>query len=209
MTPLAPERPGGPETAGPPAGFELGRHYLDDILRQLRKLRRLAEDAIEQLDEADLFRDPDPGSNPIAIVMKHLAGNMRSRWTDFLTTDGEKPDRGRDSEFEIEEGDTPASIRERWDAGWGRCLETIASLEPADLGREVRIRDEPHTVVEAIDRQLSHYAYHVGQIVYVARHLAGERWRSLSIPRGMSESYDVTKEGARYDVAGGGERSPA
>lgn len=198
--PLVPEgRAGRP--SGPAAGFDLGRHYLDDVLRQLRKLKGLAERAIGQVDESDWFRAPDPESNPIAIVMKHLAGNMRSRWTDFLTTDGEKPDRGRDREFELEAADTAASIRERWETGWTGCLDTIGTLEPAGLGRTVRIRGEPHTVVEAIDRQLCHYAYHVGQIVLLARHFAGDDWRSLSIPKGMSEAYDVSKEGERYDVA--------
>lgn len=198
-----PEPQQSPAESGPPADFELGRHYLDDVLRQLRKLKGLAEGGIEQLYAEDLFRAPDAGSNPIAIVMKHLAGNMRSRWTDFLTTDGENPERDRDSEFELDEADTGSSIRAHWEAGWARCLETIAALEPSDLGRTVRIRGEPHTVVEAIDRQLAHYAYHVGQIVYLARHLAGDRWRSLSIPKGLSAAYDVTKEGVRYDVEPG------
>jgi hypothetical protein len=178
------------------------RHYLDDVLRQLAKYRGLAERAISQVTDDDLFRTIDPESNSIAIVMKHVAGNMRSRWTDFLTTDGDKPGRDRDAEFELDRSDTKARVLERWHAGWNLTVETIGALQPADLERIVTIRGEPHTVIEAVNRQLVHYAYHVGQIVLLARHFAGARWESLSIPRGKSREYDVSKDGRTYDAGG-------
>jgi len=162
----------------------LGEHYLEDALRQLNKLKQLADGAIGQVGEHDLMRAPHPDGNSIGLLMKHLAGNMRSRWTDFLTTDGEKPDRRRDGEFELEDTDSPTALRERWDAGWALVLATIGALSPDDLLREVTVRGEPHTVMQAIDRQITHYAYHVGQIVQLARGAAGAGWSSLSIPRG-------------------------
>ncbi len=173
-----------------------GQHFLTDTLRELGKLQGLAEKAIAQLPEEALFAAPS-GGNSIAIVMKHLAGNMRSRWTDFLTTDGEKPDRHRDTEFVLDEEDTAERLRERWQAGWQTTLDTIGALTPADLEKTVTIRSEPHTVPQAILRQLSHYAYHVGQIVLLARHLAGD-WQYLSIPPGQSADFDVDKDGNRY-----------
>jgi Protein of unknown function (DUF1572) len=150
--------------------------------------RSLGERAMAQVSDADLVRELDPGTNPIAVIVKHLAGNMRSRWTDFLTTDGEKPDRARDTEFE-DPPRTRAEIVALWNAGWA-CVEgALAPLEEADLARTVTIRGEPHSVAQAILRQIGHYAYHVGQIVLLARHFAGERWMSLSIPRGRSEAF--------------------
>jgi hypothetical protein len=172
--------------------------YLDDALRQLRKYKELGDRALAQIPEEGLFQRLDPESNSIALIIKHVSGNMRSRWTDFLATDGEKPDRNRDSEFEEEEGDTPESIRERWEAGWRLTLEAIGALAPEDLEKNISIRGEPHTVLEAINRQLTHYAYHVGQIVFLARHFAGPAWKSLSIPRGKSREFDVSKEGSSY-----------
>src|SRR5262245_23510631 len=153
-----------------------------------------------QVADADLFRAPDPESNSIALVVKHIAGNMRSRWTDFLTTDGEKPDRDRDTEFEVGAADTARSLRERWEQGWKLLFDALAGLTPADLTRTVPIRGEPHTVLQAIQRQLTHYAYHVGQIVYVARHWAGPGWKSLSIPKGKSREFDVSKSGDPYPL---------
>ncbi len=162
-------------------------HYVTDAVRQFRKLKDLAERARAQVTDEDLFTRLDEESNSIAIIMKHMAGNMRSRWTDFLTSDGEKPDRNRDREFVIEEGDTRDRIVERWNAGW-RCLfEALAPLSAGDLDRTVLIRGEPHSVIEAINRQLTHYAYHVGQIVFLAKHYGANTWQSLSIPRGKSE----------------------
>lgn len=177
--------------------------YLEDALRQLRKYKKLGDQAVAQVSETDLFRRLDPESNSIALIMKHVSGNMRSRWTDFLTTDGEKPDRDRDSEFEEEEGDTATSIRERWEAGWRVTEEAIRALTPEDLEKTVSVRGEAHTVLEAINRQLTHYASHVGQIVLLAKHFAGGAWRSLSIPRGQSGAYDVSKDGAPYGTESG------
>jgi hypothetical protein len=177
---------------------DLGRHYLDDALRELRKYKAFAERAAAQVEDEAWFRTLDPESNSIALVMKHMTGNMRSRWTDFLTTDGEKPSRNRDSEFVTEDSDTAASIRERWEDGWARVFEAIEALEPADLGKTITIRGEKHTVLQAINRQLTHYASHVGQIVFLAKHLAGDRWETLSIPRGKSLQFDVSKSGAPY-----------
>ncbi len=159
------------------------QHFLDDCLFQLRKLKLQAEKAIAQIDDRQFFELLDPDANSVAHVMKHVAGNMRSRWTDFLTSDGEKPNRHRDSEFEIETGDTRAAIVSRWEEGWQLLLDTIASLQPRDLGNTVTIRGEPHTVLQAINRQLSHYSAHVGQIVLLAKHFAGTKWQTLSIPK--------------------------
>jgi hypothetical protein len=179
-----------------PASF--GAHYLEDALRQLRKLKAHAERALAQVPDSDWFTALDPESNSIAILLKHIAGNMRSRWTDFLTTDGEKPDRHRDSEFERETADDAQSIRERWEEGWRLVFAAIEPLRPEDLMRKVTVRGESHTVVEAINRQMTHYAGHVGQIVFLAKHLAGSAWKSLSIPRGKSEEFDVGKKGDSY-----------
>jgi hypothetical protein len=179
----------------------IARHYLDDCLLQLRKLKTQADKAIDQIDTDQLFAVLDPEANSIALIMKHMAGNMRSRWTDFLTADGEKPDRDRDSEFVQEPDETHARIRSMWEEGWGRAFQAMSSLTPEDLGKSVRIRGEAHTVVEAINRQVTHYAAHVGQIVLLAKHYAGSNWRSLSIPRGKSKDFDVSKSGGTYDVA--------
>jgi len=157
--------------------------YLDDCVLQLRKLKAQADKAVSQIDDAQFFDQLDPDANSIAIIMKHVAGNMRSRWTDFLTADGEKPDRDRDSEFETTSGDTRESILARWEDGWSRLLGVVTALRPDDLVRTVTIRGEPHTVVEAINRQFSHYSAHVGQIVLLAKHFAGPRWQTLSIPK--------------------------
>jgi hypothetical protein len=157
--------------------------YLADVVRELRRLKKLAEDAIAQVRDEELFRQIDPDANSIAIVVKHMAGNMRSRWTDFLTTDGEKPDRDRDREFIVEPGMTREAVLEVWESGWRYVFAAIEPLTPGDLGRDVFIRGERHSVLRAINRQLSHYAYHVGQIVFLAKHFRAAAWRSLSIPR--------------------------
>lgn len=159
------------------------QHYLDDSLFQLRKLKTQADRAMAQVDDSQFFALIDAGANSIALIVKHVAGNMRSRWTDFLTSDGEKPDRDRDSEFELEGADTRKALLARWDAAWELLFQSIGALAPHDLGRTVTIRSEPHTVVQAINRQVSHYSAHVGQIVLLAKHLAGPRWQTLSIPR--------------------------
>jgi hypothetical protein len=176
--------------------------YLDDVLLQLRKLQEAADKAITQIDSEHLFETLDAESNSIALIMKHVAGNMRSRWTDFLTSDGEKPDRDRDREFELAPGDTREQIVALWEDGWSRVLSTVSALSPGDLHRTVRIRGEAHTVLEAINRQVAHYAQHVGQIILLAKHFAGPRWQTLSIPRGRSREFDVAKRGASYRITG-------
>jgi uncharacterized protein DUF1572 len=176
------------------------QHYLDDSLRQLRKLKAQADKAIAQTSDEHLFSLIDPEANSIALVMKHVAGNMRSRWTDFLTSDGEKPDRNRDQEFETNAADTRASVTERWEDGWKRLFDALESLSPGDLMKTVHVRAEAHSVIEAINRQMSHYAAHVGQIVLLAKHYAGSNWETLSIPRGKSKEFDVAKSGSTYDV---------
>lgn len=180
------------------------QHYLEDCLLQMRKLKRQAEKAIAQVGEGELFATLDPEANSIAVLMKHLAGNMRSRWTDFLTSDGEKPDRNRDGEFEVGPEDTRERVVARWEEGWGLLFAALSALGPADLQKKVRVRGEEHSVLEAVNRQLTHYAAHVGQIVLLAKHLAGPRWESLSIPRGKSRDFDVSKSGERYGLGGRG-----
>jgi hypothetical protein len=174
------------------------QHYLDDTLLQLRKLKAQAEKAVAQIDDEQFLALLDPEANSVAIIMKHMAGNMRSRWTDFLTSDGEKPNRQRDGEFIVQPGETRAHILDAWEDGWKRLLDAVSSLRPEDLGKTVRIRGEAHTVVEAINRQVAHYAAHVGQIVLLAKHYAGPSWQTLSIPKGKSQQFDVSKHGAPY-----------
>ncbi len=157
----------------------LGDLYLETVTRNFRGLRSYAERALEQLSDDQLHAAPDPHSNTVAILVKHLAGNMRSRWTDFLTTDGEKSDRKRELEFE-KRRESREELLALWNDGWTRLLETIASLKEEDLTREVTIGGETHAAVLAINRSVQHYAYHVGQIVYLAKHLAGEKWNALS-----------------------------
>ena len=170
------------------------QHYREDVEREFRRLKSLAEKALAQVTDEELFRLQGPEENSIAIVVKHMAGNLRSRWTDFLTTDGEKPDRNRDGEFVIERGETRSSLMERWENGWRALFTAIGPLTDRDLEAKVRIRGEEHSVVQAIQRQISHYAYHVGQIVLLARHFAGPRWHTLSVPRGGSTTYNVRPE---------------
>jgi Protein of unknown function (DUF1572) len=174
------------------------QHYLDDCLLQLRKLKAQADKALGQIDHDHFFSVLDPEANSIALIMKHMAGNMRSRWTDFLNADGEKPDRDRDREFIIDADDTQARILSMWEEGWRALFAALSSLAIEDLGKTVSIRGEAHTVVEAINRQMTHYAGHVGQIVLLAKHYAGPKWRSLSIPRGQSKSFEVSRGGQPY-----------
>ena len=164
-------------------------HYLDEARRQMRGHKRLAEGAMAQLKDEELFIALDPESNSIAVLVKHMAGNMRSRFTGFLTTDGEKPDRFRDQEFELNPATTRADLMKWWEDGWGRVFAAIESLKPEDVMRTVTIRGEPHTVLQAVNRQIAHYAQHTGQIVFLAKHLRSSEWKTLSIPRGKSESY--------------------
>ena len=168
---------------------DLAAHYLDEARRQMRGHKRMGEGAMSQLKDADFCAVLDPESNSVAILVKHLAGNMRSRFTDFLTTDGEKPDRFRDTEFEITATTTRAEVMELWEQGWECVFSAIANLRPDDVMRTVTIRGEPHTVLQAINRQIAHYAAHVGQIVFLAKHLRSSEWKTLTIPRGKSEEF--------------------
>jgi len=163
--------------------------YLEDTLALFRMYKSLGERAMGQVSDEQLQRALDGESNSMAVIVKHLAGNMRSRWTDFLTTDGEKADRHRDSEFETPPA-TRAALMELWEAGWGCLFTALKPLQDLDLGRTVYIRGEPHSVMQAINRQVAHYAMHIGQIVFLGKHLQSSRWVSLSIPRGKSEEFN-------------------
>lgn len=169
--------------------FEVSKHYLEEARRQLRGHKRMAEGAMSQLRDEDFFVTLDPESNSVAVLVKHLAGNMRSRFTDFLTSDGEKPNRFRDQEFELTPSTTRAEIMQLWEEGWVCVFEAIDPLKPEEVMRSVTIRGEPHTVLQAINRQIAHYAQHIGQIVFLAKHLRSNEWRTLTIPRGKSEEY--------------------
>jgi hypothetical protein len=168
---------------------DLSTHYLEEVRRQLRGHRRMAETAMAQLRDEDFFATLDPEANSIAVLVKHIAGNMRSRFTDFLTSDGEKPDRFRDREFEITGATTRAEIMKYWEEGWSVVFATIDSLTPGDVMTAVTIRGEPHTVLQALNRAIAHYAQHIGQIVLLAKHLRSSEWKTLSIPRGKSEEF--------------------
>lgn len=176
----------------------LAKHYLEDSLLNFRGYKKLAEGAFEQTTDEDFFRALDEEANSIAVIIKHMAGNMFSRWTDFLTTDGEKPDRNRDMEFVVTSEMTREELLARWERGWECVFAAIESLQPEDLMRTVLIRGEEHTVVEAINRQLTHYGYHIGQIVFLAKHFKSQEWKSLSIPRNRSAEFNayLTEQGA-------------
>src|SRR6266581_2464007 len=163
-----------------------GNHYLDEVRRQFRGYKRLAEGAIAQLKDEELFITLDPEANSIAVIMKHMAGNMRSRWTDFLTTDGEKPDRHRDQEFEMAAAVSRAEVLAMWEDGWRVLFAALTPLSDSDLPTKVLIRGEPHSVMQAINRQMAHYSHHIGQIVFLAKHLKGSEWKTLSVPKGKS-----------------------
>lgn len=168
---------------------DLASHYLEEIKRQLRGHKRMGEAAIAQLEDAELFTIIDPESNSVALLIKHIAGNARSRFTDFLTTDGEKPDRMRDQEFEVSATTTREEVMRWWEEGWSYVFSTLDSLTPEDISRTVTIRGEPHTALQALNRALAHYAQHIGQMVFLAKHLRSKEWKTLSIPRGKSEEY--------------------
>ena len=163
--------------------------HLKDSIDLFRYYKKLGERAMAQCPDEGLLAVLDVESNSIAIVVKHVAGNMRSRWTDFLTTDGEKPDRNRDTEFE-EPPVTRADLMEVWNRGWKHLFDALEPLTDADLDRTITIRSEPHSVTQAINRQIAHYSYHVGQIVYLARHFAGDKWQSLTIPKRKSTEFN-------------------
>ncbi|MBV9075682.1 MAG: DUF1572 family protein [Acidobacteria bacterium] len=163
-----------------------GSAFLRDALRTFRGYKTRTEKAFAQLQPQDWFQQIDPEANSIAVIVKHMAGNMRSRWTDFLSSDGEKPNRNRDSEFILDASTTPDRVLEWWQEGWTKVFAAIEPLQSADLEKKVTIAGHEHTVLEAINRQLTHYAEHVGQIIFLAKHFRGSEWKTLSIPKGQS-----------------------
>jgi hypothetical protein len=173
----------------PLMALEFKASYVRDSLDILRYYKRLAEGAIEQVPDEMLAEAPDGESNSIATIVKHLSGSMLSRWKDFLATDGEKPGRDRDAEFE-DPFQTRVEMKAAWDAGWSEFFGALAGLTDADLGRKVTIRGEAHSVMQAINRGTTHTSYHVGQIVYIAKHFAGGRWKTLSIAKGKSADFN-------------------
>ncbi len=170
--------------------LEFTTSYVKDSTAILRYYKRLGEQAMAQVSDAALTATIDAESNSISIIVKHLAGNMQSRWTDFLTADGEKPNRNRDAEFE-EPPQTRGEIAAMWEAAWKIVFDSLVPLTDEDLGRTILIRGERHSVMQAINRQVAHYAYHIGQIVYAAKHFSSDHWVSLSIPRGKSADFNA------------------
>lgn len=165
-----------------------GKHFLENVIMVFNGQRSLAEKTFAQLNNEEMHYRPDPESNSIAVIIKHISGNMISRWTDFLTTDGEKPTRNRDTEFE-QESLSKSQLLEKWDKGWKVLMDTLNSLTEDDLLKTVHIRGEALTVMQAVLRQVSHYGYHTGQIVYVGKHIRSGAWKSLSIPKGKSAEH--------------------
>ncbi len=163
--------------------------YLEDSISVFRYYKRLADEAIAQVSDAQLYESLDPEMNSIAIIVKHMAGNMRSRWSDFLHSDGEKPWRNRDEEFALPP-QSRVALLELWESGWQILFSALEPLTEADLARVVTIRSEPHSVMQTINRQLAHYPYHCGQIVFWAKHLSSEKWRSLSVARNKSQDFN-------------------
>jgi len=170
---------------------QLAQHYLADVLASFRAYRKLAEKALAQLNDEEYFIALDPESNSIAVIMKHIAGNMLSRWTDFLTSDGEKPDRQRDLEFVIDPQTTKADLLVYWERGWQCLFNALEPLQPADFEKTVTIRGQEHSIVQAINRQMTHYASHIGQIVFLAKHFRSAQWQSLSVPRNRSAEFNA------------------
>lgn len=167
----------------------LAEHYLACVRKDFASIKSLGDKALSQLDELHLQSVPDPQSNSIAVIVKHMSGNMLSRWTDFLTTDGEKPGRNRDEEF-VDDIASKEHLLELWELGWKAVMGALESLRPEDVLATVTIRGEPHSVMQAVQRQISHYGYHTGQIVYVAKMLKSSDWQTLSIPRGGSAAFN-------------------
>ncbi len=167
-----------------------GTNYLQSCIGMFKQYKQLAEKAIYQINDDEIHYKPEPESNSVYTVVKHMSGNMRSRWTDFLTSDGEKEWRNRDVEFEDDARITKAEMLEAWDAGWNCVFHALEPLSEADLKKIVHIRHEPHSVMEAINRQVSHYAYHVGQIVFICKMIRSVSWNTLSIAKGKSQEYN-------------------
>jgi len=178
-----------PDQAKARSSSSPARAILDDAQNVFRTYKRLADRALEQVDDASFVRTIDDESNSLALIVKHISGNLRSRWTDFLTSDGEKPARRRDQEFEQRDADSRASLMKAWEDGWQHVFDSIGSLREDEILAIVTIRGEPHTVVQAINRSLAHTASHVGQIIFLAKHLQSSAWQTLSIPRGKSDEY--------------------
>lgn len=169
-----------------------GTVYLADAIMRFREAQAQANRAMARVPFERWGHRLDPESNSMTTLMLHLSGNMLSRWTDFLQTDGEKPNRDRDSEFEDPDNLSQEALLERWSQGWSCLFEALTALTESDLERTITIRSRPHTVVEAINRQLAHYPYHVGQMVFLTKHLAGVNWQTLSVPRHGSASFNAT-----------------
>ena len=167
------------------------QNYFEDAVSALKAYKKMADKAIAQMNDDELFVTLDEESNSVAVIMKHMAGNMFSRWTDFLTSDGEKPDRNRDMEFVIEANTTKQDVLDYWERGWACVFAALEPLTLEDFEKTVMIRGEKHTIVQAINRQLMHYSYHIGQIVYLAKHFRSTEWSSLSIPRNKSAEFNL------------------
>jgi Protein of unknown function (DUF1572) len=163
--------------------------YVEDSLSLFRYYKKLAEKAMEQVTDKQLVQVLDPEMNSIAQIAKHMAGNMRSRWTDFFTSDGEKPSRDRDSEF-VEPPPSREELMSMWESGWDCVCSALEPLSPEDINRIIYIRGEAHSVMQAVNRQIAHYAYHCGQIVFLAKHFQHAQWKSLSVPRGQSAKFN-------------------
>jgi hypothetical protein len=163
--------------------------FLQSAIKRFKEYKALGEKTFEQLSEAQIQQQPNEASNSIAITIQHLHGNMLSRWTNFLTEDGEKPWRNRDAEFEVQP-QSKEQLLQQWNDGWQVVLQTLESLQPEDLAKNITIRTQPLVVVDAINRQLAHYSYHVGQMVYLGKWLKNGDWQSLSIPKGASQNFN-------------------
>jgi hypothetical protein len=179
---------------------EFTTDHLKDSLVLFHTYRKLAEKAVEQVSDEEFFRALDPEANSIAVIMRHMAGNMRSRWRDFLTTDGEKPDRNRDQEFELPNAATREKVMQEWEEGWALVFAALQPLSQADLNKTVQIRGEAHSVTQAINRQIAHYASHVGQIILLAKHFRSKDWKTLSIPRGKSAEFNAQPGAKGYKL---------
>jgi len=175
----------------------ISKTFHQSTLSRYKSYKEMAEKALAQVSDEQFFVDMHSGGNSLAVIVKHMAGNMISRWTDFMTTDGEKPDRHRDNEFIITSENSREELMAYWESAWAVCLSEIEKLSPEDLAGTVTIRKEPHSVVDALLRQLAHYAYHIGQIVFVARWHAGDDWKTLSIARGESDAFNEKMMGRK------------
>lgn len=187
-----------PSPSSPSPSSPLEAQYLADVKARFESIRTQAERAAAQVDDAAFFAPLGAEENSIALLMKHMSGNLRSRFTNFLTSDGEKPDRNRDGEFEKGAGDSRATILAQWAEGWRILVDTLDALGPGDLGRTVTIRGEPHTVIQALSRQLVHQSQHAGQVVLLAKHAAGAQWKTLSIARGKSGTFTPEMSGQKH-----------